>query len=63
MARHDDTTERPDRLFGERDQGGGWPDEAWPDAPEPSWMADPLGDGGGTDAYAADPLADPLADT
>ena len=65
MARHDETTERPDRLFAEGDQGG-WPDEAWPDAPEPSWMADPLGDGGGTDSFAAvrtsDPEADPVLD-
>jgi len=58
MARHDDTTERPDRLFAESDQGGGWPDEAWPDAPEPSWMADPLGDGGGSDPYTADRMSD-----
>ena len=58
MARHDDTTERPDRLFADSDQGGGWPDETWPDAPEPSWMADPLGDGGGTDSWAADPMSD-----
>jgi MinD-like ATPase involved in chromosome partitioning or flagellar assembly len=62
MARHDDTTERPDRLFAESDQGGGWPDEAWPDAPEPSWMADPLGDGGGSDSYT-DRSTDPMADT
>jgi len=71
MARHDETTERPDRLFAESDQGGDWSDEAWPDAPEPSWMADPLGDGGGTDSFAAvrtsdpelDPGIDPMDDT
>ena len=63
MARHDDTTERPDRLFTENEQGGGWPDDAWPDAPEPSWMTDPLGDGGRTsDPYAADPISDPMSD-
>jgi MinD-like ATPase involved in chromosome partitioning or flagellar assembly len=62
MARHDETTERPERLFAEGDQGGGWPDEAWPDAPEPSWMADPLGDGGGTDSFAAVRASDPDLD-
>ncbi|MGH8893158.1 MAG: AAA family ATPase [Actinomycetes bacterium] len=53
MARHDEATERRNSLFTDSDFG---PDDSWPDAPEPAWLAD-------GEAREYDDLSNGLSDT